>query len=132
MKTLNQEIRLVQLLPIQVIAETTNGSAVDTKVNNQFSFETALVNVEIGNLGDQEDTKVKIEESDSATFATGNTEAAGGEEFTVSADTSYTKQIKRTKRYLRAVVTIGDGDTPQAEVFVGGLLCNAEIPMPIV
>lgn len=132
MKTLNQDLRQVQLLPIQTITVTTSGSAVDTKVNNGFSFETALLNVEIGNLGDQTSTKVKIEECDSSGFATGNTVAEGGEEVTAAADASYSMQVKRVKRYLRVVVTITGGSSPSAEIFVGGVLWNAAKPFPIV
>ena len=133
MKSLGQNIQIKQLLPIQTLADSADGSAVDTLLGGGFSFDTALVNVEIGNLGTQASTKVKIEESDSSTFASGNTVAEGGAEVTVAADTSYKMEIKRTKRYLRAVVTMATpGETPSAEIFIGAILWNAEKPFPVV
>lgn len=132
-KTLNQDIKMIQFVPVQVLAETTNGAAKDMQVNEMFSFETVLADVEIGNLGSQALTKVKIQESDSATFASGVTTAEGGDEITVSADTSYKMEVQRTKRYLRAVVTLTTpGGGPSVEIFIGGMLWNASRPYPIV
>ncbi|MDD2822808.1 MAG: hypothetical protein PHQ59_01880 [Candidatus Daviesbacteria bacterium] len=133
MKSLGQNIQIKQLLPVQTLADSANGSAVDTQENVGSHFDTALVNVEIGNLGSQATTKVKIEESDSSTFATGNTVAPGGAEITVAQDTSYKMEIERTKRYLRAVVTMTTpGATPSAEIFIGAILWNAQKPFPVV
>lgn len=131
-KQLEDNIKIVQLIPIQTPTSTLTGSGVDTKVSEMYSFDTALVNVEIGDLGDQTSTKVKIEESDVSDFSTGVSVAAGGEEITVAADKSYKMEISRTKRYLRAVVTITGGASPSVEVFVGGLLVNWQKPFPIL
>lgn len=133
MKSLGQNIKTTQLLPIQTLNDSANGSAVDTLLGDGFRFDTALVNVEIGNLGTQASTKVKIEESDDGSGFTGATVAKGGEEVTVADDHSYKMEIERTKRYLRAVVTLTTpGATPSAEVFVGAILWNAQKPFPVV
>lgn len=133
MKALGQNIRLAKLLPIQVLTATTNGSAVDTLLGDGFRFDSALVNVEIGNLGTQASTGVKIEESDTSDFSSGVSVAKGGEEVTVAADTSYKMEVERTKRYLRAVVTLTTpGATPSVEVFVGAVLWNVPKPFPVV
>lgn len=133
MKSLGQDIKITQLLPVQTLNDSANGSAIDTLLGGGFSFDTALVNVEIGNLGTQATTKVKIEECDDSTFASGNTVAPGGAEITVAADHSYKMEIARTKRYLRAVVTMATpGETPSAEIFIGAILWNAQKPFPVV
>lgn len=131
MKILNQNIHPATLLPIGVITVTTEGSAVDTYLSDRPAYDSSLIDIAIGNLGDQTSTKVKIEESDSSTFSSGVTVAKGGEEITVEADTSYKMQIERKKRYFRAVVTITAGSTPSAEVYVGALLWDAQRPFPI-
>lgn len=131
-KQLNQDIKKVNVIAVQVISTTTEGSAIDTKLSEIFNFETALFHAEVGNLGDQTSTKIKIQESDSATFASGVTTAEGGDEVTVAADTSYKFEVLRTKRYLRAVVTITGGSSPSAEIYVGAILWNASKPFPII
>lgn len=133
MKSLGQNIKLAKLLPIQTLTDSANGSAIDTLLGDGFRFDTALVNVEIGNLGTQASTKVKIEESDASNFGSGVTVAKGGEEVTVAQDTSYKMEIERAKRYLRAVLTLTTpGATPSVEVFVGAILWNAQKPFPVV
>jgi len=133
MKTLRQNIQIKQVLPIQVIVDTTEGAAIDTRQGGGNNFDTALVNVEIGDLGTQATTAVKIEESDTSDFSAGNQVAKGGEEVTVAADTSYKMEVERAKRYLRAVVTFATpGVTPTAEVFIGAILWNAQKPFPVV
>lgn len=131
MKTLNQNIHPATLLSIGVITETTQGSAVDSYLSDRPAYDSGLIDIAIGNLGDQTSTKVKIEESDASDFSSGVTVAKGGEEITVAADTGYKMQIERKKRYFRAVVTITAGSTPSAEVYVGALLWDAQRPFPI-
>jgi len=131
MKTLNQNIHPATLLPIGVITETTQGSPLDSYLSSRPAYDSGLIDIAIGNLGDQTSTKVKIEESDASDFSSGVTVAKGGEEITVAADTGYRMQIERKKRYLRAVVTITAGSTPSAEVYVGALLWDAQRPFPI-
>lgn len=132
LEQLNQSLKNVNLVPIQTVTETTTGSGVDTYLSSKPAFDSALILAEIGNLGDQASTTVKIEESDASDFGSGVSVAKGGAEVTVAADNSYQFQVERTKRYLRAVVTITGGSAPSAEVFVGGILWNAQRPFPIL
>lgn len=132
MKTLNQNIRTVTLLPIGVVDETTEGEAVDTYLSGRPVFDSALIDIAIGDLGDQTSTKVKVEESDSSTFASGVTVAMGGEEITVEADAGYKMQIERKKRHLRAVITLTGGEDPTAEAYIGALLWSAQRPFPFI
>ena len=131
-KQLNQNIKPVDLIPVQSLAETTEGSGIDSYLADGSSFDTALIGAAVGALGSQANTKIMIQESDSAAFASPTT-ADGGEEITVAADHTYAFQIKRAKRYLRAVVTLNTpGETPSAIVHVSGILCNWDRPFPIL
>ena len=130
-KELENNIKLVDLLPIQKITTTTNGAAIDTRLPDESRFSSALVRVAIGDLGDQTSTKVKIEEDDDPNFGSPSV-AEGGEEITVAADNTYKMEIKRSKRYLRAVVTITGGTSPSAEVHINGILCDWGKPFPIL
>ena len=49
-KQLNQDIKKVNAIAVQVINATTDGSAIDTKLSEIFNFETALFHAEVGNL----------------------------------------------------------------------------------
>lgn len=129
MKTLNQNIHPATLLPIGAITTTTEGAAIDSYLSGRPAYDSGLIDIAIGNLGDQTSTKVKIEESDASDFSLGVTVAKGGEEITVEADTGYKMQIERKKRYLRAVATITGGSSPS--VYVGALLWDAQRPFPI-
>lgn len=131
MKILNQNIHPATLLPIGVITATSQGSAVDTYLSGRPAYDSGLIDIAIGNLGDQTSTKVKIEESDASDFSSGVTVAKGAEEITATADTGYKMQIERKKRYLRAVVTITGGSSPSAETYVGALLWDAQRPFPV-
>ncbi|MFA5169088.1 MAG: hypothetical protein WC530_11230 [Candidatus Omnitrophota bacterium] len=131
-KQLDQNIKPVELLPIQTLADSANGSAIDTHLADESSFETALIKAAVGDLGSQATTKIKIQEDDDSAFSAPTT-AEGGAEVTVSADSTYSFEIRRAKRYLRAVVTLTTpGATPKAEVHVSGILCNWDLPFPIL
>ena len=118
-------IKVVDLLAIGVHSGDTSGDAVDMRSSNYLNFEGALVRVAIGDIGGTPDSvSVKIEESDSSTFASGNTEAEGGAAFDVEADNVYTLQVKRTKRYIRAVVTFTNGTSPDVEAHIEAVLNN--------
>jgi len=109
------------------------GSAIDTKLSEMYSFDTALVDIATGKLGTQAATKVKIEEADISDFSAGVQTAEGGEEITVAADSVYKMEIARKKRYLRAYVTIdASSGLPKHEVFIGMTLCNWAKPFPIL
>jgi len=131
-KDLQNDIKLVELIPIQVINTTTEGAAVDTYLPDGFKFPSALVKAGVGDLGSQASTKIKIQEDDDSGFGTSST-AEGGDEVTVSADSVYNFQIARKKRYLRAVVTFTTpGATPSAEIHISGILCDWGKPFPIL
>lgn len=132
-KQLNQNIKPASLIPIQTINATMSGSGVDTYLPDGSSFDTALIRAAIGILGSQATTKVKIEESNASDFGSGVSVAEGGEEVTVAADSVYSFQVKRLKRYLRATITLTTpGGSPSAVVHVSGILCNWDIPFPIL
>ncbi len=99
-------------------------------VSETLSFDTALALIEIGDItGTPTSVKIKVEEDDDSAFG-GAAVADGGAEITVAADHSYTMEIKRTKRYLRIVVTTAGGTTPTVECFGAFLLWNAQKPFP--
>lgn len=99
-------------------------------VSEEFSFDSALALIEIGNItGTPTSVKVKVEEDDDSAFG-GAAVAEGGTEITVAQDHSYTMEIKRTKRYLRIVVTTAGGSTPTVECFGAFILWNAAKPFP--
>jgi hypothetical protein len=50
MKTLRQNIRTATILPIGVLTVTTNGQAVDTYLSGKPAFDTALIDIAIGDL----------------------------------------------------------------------------------
>ena len=131
-KTLKDNIKKVAAIPIQKITATLNGSAIDTKLSEMYSFDTALVDINIGDLGDQTSTTVKVEEADVLDFSAGVQVTEGGDEITIAADTQYKMEIARAKRYLRAVITITGGVSPSAEVCIGMILCNWAKPFPIL
>ena len=128
---LNQNIKKVEAVPIQIITATINGSAIDTYLADGSAFDTVLAMIEIGDLGDQTSTKVKIEEDDDNGFGNASV-AEGGEEITVAADNSYKMEVARKKRYLRAVITITGGATPSAEVCIPIILWNVAKPFPML
>jgi len=131
-KTLKDNIKKVVAIPIQKITVTLNGSPIDTKLSEMYSFDTALVDINIGDLGDQTSTTVKVEEADVLDFSAGVQVTEGGDEITIAADTQYKMEIAKAKRYLRAVITITGGVSPSAEVCIGMILCNWAKPFPIL
>jgi uncharacterized protein YaiE (UPF0345 family) len=135
-RLLKGEIKLVNALPIQTLTGTANittthpGSVLDTKLSEMYSFDTALFQIQIGVLANAPTVKVKVQEANKSDF-TDASNAAGGEEITVAANSSYKMEIERTKRYLRALVTMTSGATAGTVViYVGATLCNWEKPFP--
>ncbi|PIR42225.1 hypothetical protein CO058_01645 [candidate division WWE3 bacterium CG_4_9_14_0_2_um_filter_35_11] len=53
MKTLNQNIHPATLLQVGVITETTEGAAVDTYLSGRPAYDSGLIDIAIGDLGDQ-------------------------------------------------------------------------------
>lgn len=121
-------IKVEDLLPAQIVGGTgEEGAAVDLRASE--TFDSVLVMAAVGAItGTPSSVKVKIEECDVNTFDSGVTIAAGGEEFTVTADSLHVKEVVRSKRYIRAVVTIADGAAPTANCHVGAVLNNWSVP----
>lgn len=139
MDELKNNIRVVTFLSPEVLDEDNSPIAsaiIDTyETTNGPSFDTALITAQVGEYGaDVTDVEIKIEESDDSTFGDASeTIANGGEEVSVDEETAVAFQILRTKRYLRATVTItagGAGDT--VPVAITGILCKWAKPFPIV
>jgi len=133
-KALLDKIKKAISIEIQIIPSTgsLDGDSVDTKNGESESYDTALAFIEVGNItGTPTSVKVKIEEDDDSAFGDASV-ASGGAETTVVQDHSYTMEIERTKRYLRAVVTTAGGSTPTVECCAVFLLWNAARPYPIL
>lgn len=127
-RTLNQEFEVVNFLPVGVYEETAEGDAVKMVKSDMFAYDTGLVIIDVGELGEQKSTKITIEESDDEAFAE-KTIIEGGKEITVEANTTYVKEIERTKEYVRAVLTIDeDNNDNSAVISVNGILWNAARP----
>ena len=129
---LSPKVKKVELLAIQSIDETyTTSTPVDTYLADGSSFPYVWVTIEAGDLTNVTTTTVTIQESDSATFASGVTTASGGAATTLAADTSYKLEITRAKRYLRALMTT-TGSSSAIEIFVGAILWDVQLPFPIL
>lgn len=136
MKTLSDYIRLVTFVAPVVADEDSEptSSIIDTMASGG-PFDGALIRANIGAFGaDLTNVKVKIEESNDDDFSdSSETIADGGAEQTATATGSLTFQVQRTKRYLRAVITMtASGAADTAPVSVTGLLHNWAKPLPIV
>lgn len=139
MQTLKNNIRPVTFIAPAVLDEDNSpitSSVIDTKEydgDNSPSFDGALIRALVGTFGaDLTSVKVKIHESANSNGSS-STLAEGGDEVTLTEAGAINFQIRRTKRYLVAIVTMaasGAGDT--APVAISGLLCNWAKPFPIV
>ena len=128
-------IKIVEAIPLTVhngdSDASLEGDAIDMRPSDYLAFEGALVAVQIGTVGgDVSEALVKVEESDSSTFASGNTIAEGGEAVDVTAGESITTfQIKRTKRYIRVVLDIDeDGAADDVQISAVAVLNNWSKP----
>lgn len=140
MQTLENNIRLVTVLPLTVVdgdATPILGSAIDTYEDSEgiHSFDSALITAVVGAVGaDVSAATITIQEANDSGFATSPTTAEGGEAQSIVAGT-VTKifQIKRTKRYLRAVIAITEaGAADTIQVAITGVLANWAKPFPVV
>lgn len=136
MKTLSDYIRLATFVAPVVADEDSEptSSIIDTMASGG-PFDAALIRANIGTFGaDLTNVKVKIEESNDDDFSDASeTVADGGAEQTATATGELVFQVNRSKRYLRAVITMtasGSGDT--APVSITGILHNWAKPLPIV
>lgn len=141
METLKNNIRLVTFIAPVVADEDSEptSSIIDTREvaaeDGSPSFDGALIRANIGAFGaDLTNVKVKIEESNDNDFSdSSETVADGGAEQTATEAGELTFQIKRTKRYLRAVVVMtASGAADTAPISVNGILHNWAKPFPIV
>lgn len=108
--------------------ETDNGVTAFTGGRDGEQYDSALVRVAVGNFtGTPDSLAVLVQESDTADFATPVTLATQ----TVVADTIYTLQVARTKKFIRAKADFTGGTNPTAELHVDAILCNWAIPMPV-
>lgn len=141
METLKNNIRLVTFVAPVVADEDSEPTSaiVDTRQIPAEavspSFDGALIRATIGTFGDDlTGVKVKIEESDDNDFSdSSETVALGGAEQTAADTGELVFQVKRSKRYLRAVVTMtATGAADTAPVAITGILHNWATPYPIV
>lgn len=135
MKTLPDNIKVVTVLPLTAFdGDNTplEGDPID--MHADVGFETALVTAVVGAVGaDVSEALLSIEESDSATFASGNTVMEGGTAVDVVAgDLTQTFQVRRTKRYMRAVLAVTEGGADDnVEIAATAILCNWAKPFPL-
>lgn len=96
-------------------------------------FDGGLVRVSVGNITGTPDTvAVSVQECDLVDFSSGATEVPGGEAFEVAADTSYTLELKRTKKFYRIYVNFTGGTNPTVELAAVAVLHNWATPAPIL
>lgn len=136
MQTLKNYIRLVTFVAPVVADEDSEptSSIIDTQATGG-PFDGALIRANIGTFGaDLTNVKVKIEESNDDDFSDASeTVADGGAEQTATEAGELTFQVARSKRYLRAVITMtASGAADTAPVSITGLLHNWAKPLPIV
>lgn len=139
-RDLRHMVKPTAFVPLEEISAVKNGSAVDTYESDSqgYHYDSAYIEAGVAECGDDvTGVKVKIEEDNDSGFSS-PTVAEGGEEKTIAEDNQARFQVRRSKRYLRAVVTPNEVDSPGggsgedvASVYVTGLLTNWIIPMPI-
>lgn len=139
MQDLKNNIRLVTLLAPAVLDEDNSpitSSIIDTREIDKAGspmFDSALIRARFGTFGaNVTAVKVKIHESDASNGAS-STLADGGTEVTLAEAGEVSFQVKRSKRYIFAIVTItADGATDTVPGAINGILCNWALPFPIV
>lgn len=142
METLKENIRVLAMqLPATLDEDNSPiaSSIIDTREialeEGSPSFDGAKIVAMVGAKGaDVTAIKIKIEESDDNDFSDASeTVADGGEEQTVLENTTTVFQILRTKRYLRATVTLtATGAADTVPVAIVAVLNNWAKPFPIV
>jgi len=139
METLRNNIKLATFLAPAVIDE--DNSPITSTVIDTYelgavdgpSFDGALIRAMVGTFGaDLTSVKVKIHESANSNGSS-STLAEGGDEQTLTAAGALKFEIKRTKRYLVAIVTLAaTGAADTAPACISGVLCNWATPFPII
>jgi len=129
METMKNPITIVNMLTNDAHSGDQNGATVD--MQQAGGYETALALASIGAItGSPTSVAISFEEDDDSGFS-GATTVEGGESTDVSANSQYSFQLKRTKRYLRAVVTFTGGTTPTIEAAIQGILANWAKPFNV-
>lgn len=140
METLKNNIRLVTFQAPAVLDEDSSpitSTVIDTKEiaagQSSPSFDGALIRAIVGTFGaDLTSVKIKIHESANSNGSS-STLADGGTEVTLTAAGEVVFQVKRTKRYLVAIITMAaTGAADTAPVCITGVLQNWAKPYPIV
>lgn len=129
MQTLVNNIKVVTLVPLTVDDETITGDAVDTT-----GFDSALLLATVGAVGaDVTTATITIQEANVSDFSDATTIGGGTAVDVIAGDMNVQFQVSRTKRYIRALVTLAvDGEADTIEVVVTGVLANWALPLPIV
>lgn len=129
MKTLENYIKVVNLVPNQLIDDAFESDAVDMQAAG--TFDTALITVDVGAItGTPDEVAVSIIESDNSDLSSSSV-IKGGDEVAVAAETGYTFQVERTKRYIGLSLAFTGGTTPDAQVSAIALLTNWARPFPL-
>lgn len=134
MQTLHNNIKIALAVPLatQSVDLTGAETPVDTYGAGPETFDATLLTLNIGAItGTPTGVTVSIVESDAANMA-GATVVDGGAPVTVVADTLYTFQLSRSKRYFGVTLTVAGGTTPTVEAAATALLNNWAKPLPIV
>jgi len=139
METLQNNIKIVEVIPLTIHDGDSNtdlaSDAVDTyQTADGPSFDSGLFIAQLGAVGaDISALTLTIQEDDDENFSSPTT-ADGGAATDVSAgDSTFTFQVKRTKRYLRAYLAVTeDGAADDVEIAVSAVLNNWAKPYPTV
>lgn len=132
METLKNNISVVELVPCTTYDADLDGSENPVDMHADQTFQTVLAQASIGDItGTPDSVSLSFVEGDEADLSDASA-IEGGDAVDVSANTAYTYQLNRTKRYIGAVLTFTNGTSPTAEVAVLGLLTNWAKPMPLV
>jgi len=122
-----RKIKVVDLYPIQVLTGDGQSAGVDFRQGEGYAG--ALVMLGVGNFtGTPTSVTAVIQESDTSDFSAGVTTMAGGAVTTLAADTAYTFEVKRTKRYGRILFDFTGGTSPSAELHAVAILNNWAMP----
>ena len=112
--------------------ETDNSVVAFSGGRDGEQFDGALVRVAVGDIsGTPDSLTVAIYESDTADFASSSV-AAGGVAQTMVANSSYSFEIERSKKFMRAVADFTGGTSPGAGIYAMAVLHNFAKPLPIV
>ena len=122
-------VTIANLLTNDAHSGDQNGASVD--MQQAGGYEAALALVSVGAItGSPTGIEVYFEEDDDDQFGSA-TIVSGGAVTTIAADSQYSFELKRSKRYMRMVLNFTGGSTPTAEVAAQAVLNNWALPMNI-